>query len=287
MLELQIIFPTADQHFPSIRWNYEELKQEIAKAMEDYKNLVVTADSEKDAKETKAKLNKLLTALETARKDMKKKANEPVKLFEAQVKEVEEPINTAINNLNKQLKELEEARKEQKRKDIEVIWNGIANKPSYLTIDRIWNEKWLNATYQMKQITEDFNRILKENEQNISTIQKLPEYSFEAMHYYTKTLDLNAAIRLASEHAEMDRRKKEAEAAKKAEEAEKEQVAQAPTATNNLPETPQNEVKEKPEPEKEEEKLYTFRFEVTVTAGQAKTLGEFCRTHGINLKQIK
>ena len=68
MLELQIIFPTADQHFPSIRWNYEELKQEIAKAMEDYKNLVVTADSEKDAKETKAKLNKLLTALETARR---------------------------------------------------------------------------------------------------------------------------------------------------------------------------------------------------------------------------
>lgn len=287
MLELQIISPTADQHFPSIRWNYEELKQEIAKFMEDYQNLVVTEETEKDAKETKAKLNKLLAALENARKDMKKKANEPVKVFEAQVKQVEEPINNAINNLNKQLKELEELRKEQKRKDIEVIWNGISKKPAYLTIDRIWNEKWLNATYQMKQITEDFNRILKENEQNISTIQKLPEYSFEAMHYYTKTLDLNAAIRLASEHAEMDRRKKEAEAARKAEEAAKEQVAQAPAATNNLPEAPQNEVKEKSEPEKTEEKLYTFRFEVTVTAGQAKTLGEFCRTHGINLKQIK
>ena len=279
MLELQIISPTPDQHFPSIRWNYEELKQEIAKSMEDYQNLVVTPDTEKDAKETKAKLNKLLTALENARKDMKKKANEPIKLFESQVKQVEEPINTAIDNLNKQLKELEEARKNQKKKDIEVIFNGISKRPTYLTLDRVWNEKWLNATYSMKQITEDLNNILKENEKNIETINRLPEYSFEAMHYYTKTLDLNAAISLASEHAEMDRRKKEAEA-------KKGQVAQEDATENNLPKIPQNEVENKNEPETTEEKKYTFRFEVTVTAGQAKTLGDFCRENGIKLSRL-
>ena len=285
MLELQIIAPKSNQGFPNIKWNYEELKQEIAETVKDYDNLVVTADSEKDAKEIRTKLNKLLTALETARKDMKKKANEPVRIFEAQVKDVEEPITKAIKNLDLQLKELENAKKEQKKKDIEVIWNGIANKPSYLTIDRIWNEKWLNVSYSMKQITEDLNAILRENEQNIATINRLPEYSFEAMHYYTQTLDLNAAIAKASEHAELDRRKKEAEAAKA--EAAKEQVAQAPVAPQNLPEVPQNGVAQNQEPEQTEEKLFTVRFEITVTAGQAKALGDFCRTHGIKLTQIK
>lgn len=281
MFELQIISPKQDQHFPYIKWNYEELKQEIAQSMEDYQNLVVTPDTEKDAKETKAKLNKLLTALENARKDMKKKANEPVKKFEEQVKEVEEPINTAIDNLNKQLKELEEVRKNQKKKDIEIIWNGISKRPSYITLERIWNEKWLNATYSMRQVTEDLNNILKENDKNLETINKLPEFTFEALHYYTQTLDLKAALSLASEHAEIARKKKEAEA-NKAEE-KKEQETQV---VKNLPETPQNEVVNKNEQEKDEEKIYTFRFEVNVTAGQAKILGEFCRTHGIALKRI-
>ena len=287
MLELQIISPKPEQKFPQIRWNYEELKAEIAKAMQDYQNLVVTEDSEKDCKETRAKLNKLRTAIETARKDMKKKINEPLKIFEEQVKEVEEPIDTAIRNLDGQLQELVESRKEQKRKDIEVIWNGMAKKPSYLTIDRIWNEKWLNATYSMKQVTEDMNGILRENEQNIEAINRLPEFSFEAMHYYTKTLDLKAAIATASEHAEMERRKKEAEAKKAAEAEKKEQEAKVVPDAKNMPETPQNEVIKKTEPEKTEDKLYTFRFEVTLTAGQAKALGEFCRAHGITLSQIK
>lgn len=281
MLELQIISPKPEQKFPQIRWNYEELKAEIAEAMQDYQNLVVTADSEKDCKETRAKLNKLRTAIETARKDMKKKINEPLKIFEEQVKEVEEPIDTAIRNLDGQLQELVEARKEQKRKDIEVIWNGIAKKPKYLTLERVWNDKWLNATYQMKQVTQDINDILRKDHENTETLAKLPKYAYEAMQYYAQTLDIASAIDLANEHAEIERRKAEAEAKKQ------EQETAGHEAEKILPNVPQNEVKKEERTERNEEKLYTFRFEVRVTAGQAKTLGDFCREHGIKLTQIK
>ena len=281
MLELQIISPKPEQKFPQIKWNYEELKSEIAKAMQDYQNLVVTADSEKDCKETRAKLNKLRTAIETARKDMKKKINEPLKIFEDQVKEVEEPIDTAIGNLDKQLQELVEARKEQKRKDIEVIWNGIAKKPKYLTLERVWNDKWLNATYQMKQVTQDINDILKKDHENTETLAKLPKYAYEAMQYYAQTLDIASAIDLANEHAEIERRKAEAEAKKQ------EQDSAGKETEKILPNVPQNEVKKEEGTERNEEKLYTFRFEVRVTAGQAKALGDFCREHGIKLTQIK
>lgn len=281
MLELQIISPKPEQKFPQIKWNYEELKTEIAKAMQDYQNLVVTEDSEKDCKETRAKLNKLRTAIETARKDMKKKINEPLKIFEDQVKEVEEPIDTAIRNLDGQLQELVEARKEQKRKDIEVIWNGIAKKPKYLTLERVWNDKWLNATYQMKQVTQDINDILKKDHENTETLAKLPKYAYEAMQYYAQTLDIARAIDLANEHAEIERRKAEAEAKKQ------EQEAAGKETEKILPDVPRNEVKKEEGTECNEEKLYTFRFEVRVTAGQAKTLGDFCREHGIKLTQIK
>ena len=285
MLELQIISPKPEQKFPQIRWNYEELKAEIAEAMQDYQNLVVTADSEKDCKETRAKLNKLRTAIETARKDMKKKINEPLKIFEEQVKEVEEPIDTAIRNLDGQLQELVEARKEQKRKDIEVIWNGIAKKPKYLTLERVWNDKWLNATYQMKQVTQDINDILKKDHENTETLAKLPKYAYEAMQYYAQTLDIASAIDLANEHAEIERRKAEAKA--EAEAKKQEQEAAGKETEKILPNVPRNEVKKEEGTERNEEKLYTFRFEVRVTAGQAKTLGDFCREHGIKLTQIK
>jgi hypothetical protein len=281
-MELQIISPKPEQRFPAIKWNYEQLKEEIAAAMKDYQNLVVTPESEKEFKETKAKLNKLRTAIETARKDMKKKVNEPLVLFEKQVKEVEEPIDTAIANLDTQLREIADAKKEQKRKDIEVIWNGIANKPSYFTLERVWNEKWLNATYQMKQITIDMQNALKENEKNIETLSKLPEYAYEAVHYYTHTFDVNAAIQKAAEHAEMERQKK-------LEEQKKQEQATSPEQpVKNLQEIPQNGVKEPVKAENTEvSKQYNFRFEVTLTAGQAKALGDFCRTHGIKLMQIK
>lgn len=289
MLELQIISPKPEQKFPQIKWNYEELKSEIAKAMQDYQNLVVTADSEKDCKETRAKLNKLRTAIETARKDMKKKINEPLKIFEEQVKEVEEPIDTAIGNLDKQLQELVEARKEQKRKDIEVIWNGIAKKPKYLTLERVWNEKWVNATYQMKQVTQDINDILKKDHENTETLAKLPKYAYEAMQYYAQTLDIARAIDLANEHAEIERRKAEAEAKKQEQKPEQKtgQESAEQKADKIMPEVPRIEVNTQKEQEQTWDKVYTFRFEVNVTAGQAKTLGDFCREHGIKLTQIK
>ena len=289
MLELQIISPKPEQKFPQIKWNYEELKSEIAKAMQDYQNLVVTADSEKDCKETRAKLNKLRTAIETARKDMKKKINEPLKIFEEQVKEVEEPIDTAIRNLDGQLQELVEARKEQKRKDIEVIWNGIAKKPKYLTLERVWNEKWVNATYQMKQVTQDINDILKKDHENTETLAKLPKYAYEAMQYYAQTLDIARAIDLANEHAEIERRKAEAEAKKQEQKPEQKtgQESAEQKADKIMPEVPRIEVNTQKEQEQTWDKVYTFRFEVNVTAGQAKTLGDFCREHGIKLTQSK
>ena len=284
-LELQIISPKPEQKFPVIRWNNEELKAEVAAAVKDYQNLVVTVESEKDCKETRAKLNKLRTAIETARKDMKKRVTEPLTLFEAQVKEVEAPIDAAIGNLDRQLSEIKTMRQEQKRKDIrEAYEKGIA--PDWLSIEQIWDDKWLNVSVSMDNIIKAIDEKVSHINSNLSVIANLPEFAFEAEEYYKKTLDFKTAIEKAKEAAEIQRRKAAAEAAKTAQDNPRngEQEQHVKTEAQEAPaegaKQPLNTT-EAAEPIK-----YTYRFEISVTADQAAALGMFCRNQGIVLKRI-
>jgi hypothetical protein len=60
-----------------IEWNYKEIKNYVAGSVEKYKNLVVTEDSIKTAKDVKAKLNKLADELNERKKEVKKSAMLP------------------------------------------------------------------------------------------------------------------------------------------------------------------------------------------------------------------
>jgi hypothetical protein len=306
-MELQIISPKPGQKFPQIKWNNEELKKEIAEAVKDYQNVVVTVETEKDSKTLRAKLNKLRTAIDDARKDMKKRVQEPFTIFEQQVKEVQAPIDAAIANLDKQLAEIKVLKQEQKRKDIEEQFKN-GKFPEWLTLDQLWNEKWLNATVTMPQIIADIDEQMKHINANLRTIAALPDFSFEAEEIYKKTLDFGGAIRKAKEMSEIQKRKAEAEARAKQEEEAREQAEQE-NKEKPAPSNPQNGVENvdptarmrierigtPPEPPKqpqiatqaEQPKIYTFRFEVSLTAAQAQAMGAWCKEQGITLKQIK
>lgn len=306
-MELQIISPKPGQKFPSIKWNNEELKSEIAEAVKDYQNVVVTVETEKDSKTLRAKLNKLRTAIDDARKDMKKRVQEPFTIFEQQVKEVQAPIDAAIANLDKQLAEIKVLKQEQKRKDIEAQFQN-GKFPEWLTLDQLWNEKWLNATVTMPQIIADIDEQMKHINANLRTIAALPDFSFEAEEIYKKTLDFGGAIRKAKEMSEIQKRKAEAEARAKQEEEAREQAEQE-NKEKPAPSNPQNGVEnvdanvrmrierigtpvEQPKQpqiatQAEQPKIYTFRFEVSLTAAQAQAMGAWCKAQGITLKQIK
>jgi hypothetical protein len=306
-MELQIISPKPGQKFPQIKWNNEELKAEIAEAVKDYQNIVVTADTERDSKALRAKLNKLRTTIDDARKDMKKRVQEPFTIFEQQVKEVQAPIDAAIANLDKQLAEIKVLKQEQKRKDIEEQFKN-GKFPEWLTLDQLWNEKWLNATVTMPQIIADIDEQMKHINANLRTIAALPDFSFEAEEIYKKTLDFGGAIRKAKEMSEIQKRKAEAEARAKQEEEAREQAEQE-NKEKPAPSNPQNGVEnvdpnvrmrierigtpvEQPKQpqiatQAEQPKIYTFRFEVSLTAAQAQAMGAWCKAQGITLKQIK
>lgn len=283
-MELQIMSPKPGQKFPTIKWNNEELKKEITETMSAYQNIVVTPETEKDSRDLRAKLNKLRTALETARKDMKKRANEPIKIFEAQVKEVEEPIDTAIANLDKQLDEIKQAEQEKKRHEICEAYNN-GDYPVWLSLEQIWDDRWLNKSVSVQQVKKDITEKVRQINGNLQTIEALPEFAFEAADIYRRTLDFGEAVRRAKEMAEVAKRKAEAEKALSTNQqnGEQDQVSEAETHNTHV-EPPKSPVEPS---ETEQPKVYTFRFEISVTAAQAQALGNFCREQGFTLTRIQ
>lgn len=144
-MELRITNPQENWLTEQILWNNEELKAAIAEKVKDYKTIAYTEDSLKDMKADRADLNKLKKAFEDERKRVKKICMEPYTKFEQQVKEITALIDEPIGLIDSQIREIDERRKTVKREEIEELFTSIGFQ-SFVKLDMIWDEKWLNAT---------------------------------------------------------------------------------------------------------------------------------------------
>lgn len=152
-MELRITNPQENWLTEQILWNNEELKAAIAEKVKDYKTIAYTEDSLKDMKADRADLNKLKKAFEDERKRVKKICMEPYTKFEQQVKEITALIDEPIGLIDSQIREIDERRKTVKREEIEELFTSIGFQ-SFVKLDMIWDEKWLNATVIV--IPEDY-----------------------------------------------------------------------------------------------------------------------------------
>ena len=109
-MELKIYSPQDTGFIQKIDWNYDELKKEIAAAIESYANSVYTDDMIKKAKEDRAKLNKVSDALKKERTRIRKKLLEPDEQFGKEVQELTGMIQKAAANIDGQIKGYEERR---------------------------------------------------------------------------------------------------------------------------------------------------------------------------------
>lgn len=205
-MELKILSPQEGGFVKEIRWNNEELKAEIAEKMQEYKSLAFTEETIKEAKADRAKLNKLRTAFEDERKRIKKLCMAPYDEFEKQVNELIALIDEPIQLIDSQIKEVEQKRREEKRQKIEELFACIGFQ-TFVTLDKIWDDKWLNASVTLGKIEEQMKSRMYQIGNDVLTIQNLPEFSFEAMEVYKKTLDLTMAIREGQRLSEIQKRK--------------------------------------------------------------------------------
>lgn len=204
-----------------ITFNYEELRSEIQKIVEDHSNLVYTGEQIKDAKSDKASLNKLKKALNDERIRLEKAYLEPFNEFKTQINALIKLINDPINLIDKQIKEFEEYEKQEKRKQIEELWNSKST-PFEISLECIFDSRWLNKTTSMRSIEDVMNAFITSVEKDVDTLSRLPEFGFEALEVYKSTLDINRALSEGQRLAEIQKKKAEHEAEQARLKAEKE-----------------------------------------------------------------
>lgn len=281
-MELRIISPQESGFVKEIQWNHEELKAEIAKKMQEYKTLVFTEDTIKDAKKDRADLNKLKSAFEDERKRIKKLCMEPYNRFESQVKEITSLIEEPIRLIDSQIKEVEFKKREQKRKEIESVFNTIGFQ-LFVTLDKIWDEKWLNATVSLSKVEEQMKSHMYQIGEDIATIQRLPEFSFEAMEAYKKTLNLTMAIQEGQRLSDIQKKKEafEEEQRIKAEEAKKE----SQVAEHQKEELPQEPIQNVDIPKKGP--IMCLDFRVWGTREQLMELRNYMKENGLKFGKVE
>lgn len=193
-----------------IGFNFEELKNELAVRIEQYKVTVYTDDLIKDAKKDKANLNRLDKALNDERIRRQKEYMKPFDDFKAKIDELRAIIKEPVALIDARVSEYEEKKKAEKAAQIESLFES-KNTHEWLTIDRIWSEKWLNASVSMNAIESDIDGLIEQAVSQYHSLEILPNYSLEACECYKKTLSIQQALSEVAKLTEYAKAREEAE----------------------------------------------------------------------------
>lgn len=267
-----------------IRFNYEELKNQLASMAAEYKGLVFTENQLPEAKKDRAALNRMKKALNDARIQTQREYMAPFDEFKGRIDDLIKLVDEPVREIDAQIKEFEEATKEEKKEEIRKLFTetGFQN---FVSLEMIWNEKWLNKSYSLKQIGDEMAQLVNKIGTDVHTIHSLEAFSFEAMEVYKETLDLSRAITEGQRLTDIQKRKEE-EAARRAEEArskEEAEKARAQAVAAEASEETEPEPCTPIQPKHWQEKTVTFR--ITARYEQKEFLNELFRK--LNAEGIK
>ena len=171
MTDLQVV---VKQQAGVIEWNYEELKAALQERMDLYKDAVVTEEGKNLAKKEVAALRNMKKAIDEKRKDVKKQCLEPYDEFNAKVMALMTIIDEPISLIDSQVKAFDEKRREQRRFAIREIYGEVVgDMAEYLSLERIYNSKWENATTSIKSIREDMEKIAADTKAAVLAISSM------------------------------------------------------------------------------------------------------------------
>lgn len=213
-MELQV----QSYELPSaITFNYEELKTALTEKCHTYETMVYTDDQIKIAKSDRSNLRKLQKALNEERIRREREYMAPFSDFKDKINEIISIIDKPASIIDARVKEFESQKKEEKREQIKAVFEELQF-PEYITLEKIWDDTWLNSTCALSRVKEDLKTIQYRNQKNVAMLQTLPEYAFEALEYYRDCLNVTLAMEKANDLARLARAKKAVAAEKPTEE---------------------------------------------------------------------
>lgn len=273
---------------PQISFNFEEIRAELAQKLQVYQNMVVTESGVKEAKADRANLNKFKSALAESRKAVKSQWNQPLSDFEDKMKELEQMVDAPISVIDRQVKAFEEIKKQEKRQSIEAFFeDNIGDLEEILPLQKIWNDRWLNVTYPMKDIEQEIISRMRKTHNDIGIIVAMQLPCTEQMlSTYLDTLDMSKAME------EKHRYEQAQKAKEKAINPQKEEVPQsAPVVVEKKEQSSGLIAMQQAMPENERteqtEKVKVLDFRVWVTPEQMQALKAFLLQNHIRYGRVE
>lgn len=270
--------------------NFEELKTELEAKADYYGSLAYTDEQIKDAKADRAQLNKFKNTVNSERIRKEKEFMEPLNEFKSQANELIAIVEKPIAVIDERIAAYSDEQKAKKQKAIEELFSQIGFQ-NFVTLEKIWNSKWLNASVSMKSIEEQMRSRMYQIGDDVLTLHNLPEFGFEATEVYKQTLDINVAVIEAKKMSDIAKAKAEKKAAEESRKAEEERKAKEikEEQTVIVPTEPHEQAVTPPEPvqsaDSTQERM-VVRFEVLLTTEDAYALKEFFKSRSIEFKAI-
>ena len=293
-LELKIISPSEEGFVKQIVWNADEIAEYVAGRVGYYKNLVYTDDQIVEAKKDRAELNKFISALKAKDREIKKLCLQPYEEFHQKMQLIIAQVEEPVNLIDKQVKDYEDQQKAAKTEEIKKLFEEKGFQP-WVTLDRIWNQSWLNKSYSLKKIEADLSTIQHSIGEDILLINQMGEGQPAALREYQRTMDKTKAVEAGKRYieakyaeqrmAETIGRQRDEEARRAQEEIDRdlgimpasaEAPVEAPEPEEDMPVQNIESV-----PEKREK-----RFWVKVTKEQLLALDKFLKDNGYEYGQI-
>lgn len=290
-MELKIYSPQDAGFVQKIDWNFEELKQEITLAAQEYATSVYTDETIKNAKADRAKLNKFNDALRAKRTEIRKKLLEPDELFGEQVNELISIVNVAAKNIDDQVKGYEKRQRDEKTAKVHEFYeDNIGDLAPYLPFERVFRSEYANQSTTMKSIKEGILGMIQRVSEGLAILNEVEsKFAGDMKEEFLRSYDIGAAMQLrnrleaeeqrrAEYEAEQQRKKAERDAARKAETARVMQAGQTAPAT---------QVKTVEEvTQQAEEPIYSVDFRVYGTKEQLGYLKKFLKDNGFRYEPV-
>lgn len=266
-----------------LRFNYEEVKQFLTESLQEYRTLVVTADDISDAKAKRAKINKLVDSINSYRINVKKQLMEQYDTdFKPKCDELVAMAKEAGDNIGDQIKAFDEAEAQAKIDAIRAVYDeGDAEAREFCPWERVYNEKWKNKGFGFEDAKDAVLAEFKKTRDDIATIRAMETQDVPALlTEYKRTHDIGAAIRLSNTL----RQQREAEAKRRAEEAERKKIAQIEEAQRKNREAAQKSTVEYAP--SEEPEIQPTDFRVWADKRQLMALKAFLKANGIKYGRV-
>lgn len=259
--------------------NYDEILEQAKKDTEKYQKYIVTKVTLDEDTKKRAELNKTAKAINDRRLAIEKEISQPIKEFKSKCDAIKNLYEESSSLLDKQIKVFEEQEKQSRKEKIEVIFNeNVRELANVLSLDSIFNEKWLNkgswkdGKFALeKELLEKIDVIRKD----LITIEGLnSEYEIELKNDYLTHFELGEVIRknnkLQEQKQLLNKQKEETKVI--IEEQKQEEI---------------EKMIDNPVEVEEIDPIKTYTLKITGTLSQQKALKKFLETNNMKFERVE